>query len=50
MSEHGIQDYGTAKRKAAERLGISGDGVLPRNTEVEASLAEYQPPIRMPPP
>ena len=42
MSEHGIQDYGTAKRKAAERLGISSDGVLPRNTEVEASLAEYQ--------
>ncbi len=42
MSEHGIQDYGTAKRKAAERLGISADGVLPRNTEVEASLAEYQ--------
>jgi hypothetical protein len=42
MSEHGIQDYGTAKRKAAERLGVSDEGVLPRNTEVEASLAEYQ--------
>ena len=42
MSEHGIQDYGTAKRKAAERLGIGSEGALPRNTEIEASLAEYQ--------
>jgi len=42
MSEHGIQDFGTAKRKAAERLGVSDEGALPRNTEVEASLAEYQ--------
>ncbi|MGB8691910.1 MAG: hypothetical protein WCD08_00185 [Steroidobacteraceae bacterium] len=42
MSEHGIQDFGTAKRKAAERLGVSDEGALPRNSEVEASLAEYQ--------
>ncbi len=42
MSEHGIQDFGTAKRKAAERLGVSDEGALPRNIEVEASLAEYQ--------
>jgi hypothetical protein len=42
MSEHGIQDYGIAKRKAAERLGIGSEGALPRNTEIEASLAEYQ--------
>jgi hypothetical protein len=42
MSEHGIHDFGTAKRKAAERLGITDEGVLPRNSEIEASLAEYQ--------
>jgi len=42
MSEHGIQDYGTAKRKAAERFGVTTEGMLPRNSEVEASLAEYQ--------
>jgi len=42
MSEHGIQDFGTAKRKAAERLGVGTEAALPRNTEIEASLAEYQ--------
>jgi hypothetical protein len=42
MAEHGIQDFRTAKRKAAERLGISDEGALPSNSEVEASLVEYQ--------
>lgn len=42
MSEHGIEDFFTAKRKAAERLGVSDASALPRNTEVEAALAEYQ--------
>jgi hypothetical protein len=42
MAEHGIHDFGTAKRKAAERLGITEDGALPRNTEIEEALAEYQ--------
>ena len=43
MAEHGIQDFRTAKRKAAERLGVTDAGaVLPRNTEIEAALAEYQ--------
>jgi len=42
MSEHGIEDFGTAKRKAAERLNVADAGALPSNTEVEASLAEYQ--------
>lgn len=42
MAEHGIHDFGTAKRKAAERLGITDEGVLPRNTEIEAALAEHQ--------
>jgi len=42
MSEHGIDDYLLAKRKAAERLGVSDTQSLPRNTEIEAALVEYQ--------
>jgi len=42
MAEHGIRDFHVAKRKAAERYGVFDGGVLPRNTEIEAALAEYQ--------
>src|SRR6185503_1999450 len=36
-------DFGVAKRKAAERLGVDdGSAVLPKNTEIEAALAQYQ--------
>ncbi len=42
MSEHGIEDYFLAKRKAAERLGVTDTASLPRNTEIEAALVEYQ--------
>jgi hypothetical protein len=42
MSEQGIQDFLTAKRKAAERFGITDEGALPRNTEIESALMEYQ--------
>lgn len=42
MAEHGIQDFGAAKRKAADRLGIGLDGALPSNVEVEQALSEYQ--------
>jgi len=42
MAQHGIHDFLTAKRKAAERLGVTDSSVLPRNTEVEDALAEYQ--------
>jgi hypothetical protein len=42
ISDHGIQDYGQAKRKAAERLGVRGAGALPSNTEIEARLFERQ--------
>ncbi len=42
MAEHGIQDYGVAKRKAAERYGVFDGPVLPRNVEIEAALAAYQ--------
>lgn len=41
MSEQGIDDYGVAKRKAAERLGATDISVLPRNTEIEAALAAH---------
>jgi hypothetical protein len=42
MAEHGISDFLFAKRKAAERLGVTDHAVLPRNVEVEEALAEYQ--------
>lgn len=42
MAEQGIDDYRLAKRKAAERLGATDIAVLPRNTEIEAALAEHQ--------
>jgi len=42
MAEQGIHDFLTAKRKAGERLGVSDESVMPRNTEVEAALIEYQ--------
>lgn len=42
MSEHGIRDYLAAKRKAADRFGVTDSAVLPKNTEIEAALVEYQ--------
>lgn len=42
MAEHGIRDFLFAKRKAAERFGVVDGAVLPRNSEIEAALAEYQ--------
>jgi len=42
MFEHGVDDYGFAKRKAAERLGAGEYAVLPKNSEIEAALLEYQ--------
>lgn len=42
MAEHGIDDYGFAKRKAAERFGTFEGAVLPSNAEIEAALQEYQ--------
>ncbi len=42
MTEQGIRDFRLAKRKAAERLGIFDDLNLPKNSEVEAALREYQ--------
>jgi hypothetical protein len=42
MAEHGISDFLMAKRKAAERYGVTDNAVLPKNIEVEQALAEYQ--------
>jgi hypothetical protein len=41
MAEHGVQDFLFAKRKAAERFGVTDSAVLPRNAEVEVALEEY---------
>lgn len=41
MAEQGIDDFLLAKRKAAERLGATDAAALPRNTEIEAALADY---------
>lgn len=42
MAEGGIRDFHQAKLKAASRLGIHDDASLPRNTEIEQALREYQ--------
>ena len=42
MVENGMRDYHQAKLKAAERLGIHDDASLPRNSEIEDALREYQ--------
>lgn len=41
MSEGGIRDYQLAKRKAAERFGVSERGALPTNLEVEEARAQH---------
>lgn len=43
MREQGIRDFRTAKAKAAERLGVDfRQTPLPRNSEIEAAMAEHQ--------
>lgn len=42
IAESGIRDFHQAKLKAAQRLGIHDDASLPRNSEIEAALREYQ--------
>ncbi len=37
----GIRDYGLAKIKAAERLGLGGRGSLPGNAEIEQAVSEH---------
>ena len=40
MHDQAISDFGLAKRKAAERLGVTELAALPRNAEIEKALAE----------
>ena len=42
MAEHGVSDFLLAKRKAADRFGITEGAVLPKNSEIEAALEQYQ--------
>lgn len=42
MAEGGVRDFHQAKLKAAARLGIHDDASLPRNSEIEDALREYQ--------
>ncbi len=42
MREQGVADFLLAKRKAADRLGVTDASILPRNTEVEAALVAHQ--------
>lgn len=41
MAEQDIADFLVAKQKAAQRLGVSENGNLPRNVEIEDALREY---------
>ena len=41
MAEHGIDDFLLAKRKAAERLGVTERAALPGNQEIESALSEH---------
>jgi len=41
MAEHGIDDFLLAKRKAAERLGVTDHAALPGNQEIETALGEH---------
>lgn len=38
----GVNDYLVAKRKAAERMGVSNYQQLPSNQEIEQALTDYQ--------
>ena len=42
MREQGVDDFLLAKRKAADRLGVTDASILPRNTEIEAALMAHQ--------
>jgi hypothetical protein len=42
MREQGVDDFLLAKRKAAERLGVTDASILPRNTEIESARMAHQ--------
>jgi len=39
--EQGVEDFRLAKSKAADRLGMTGHGSLPGNSEIEAAVCEH---------
>lgn len=41
MAEEGVRDFQTAKRKAAERLGIAEQRHLPTNEEIDEALTRH---------
>lgn len=40
--QQGVRDYLLAKQKAADRMGLTDRSQLPRNTEIEDAVIEYQ--------
>jgi hypothetical protein len=42
MAEDGVEDFATAKRKAARQLGAGDTQSLPNNDEIETELRVYQ--------
>jgi hypothetical protein len=42
MAEEGVQDFGTAKQKAARQSGLADANLLPDNHQIEEALREYQ--------
>lgn len=42
MAEHGVEDYLLAKRKAAEKVGVTDLSALPKNSEIELALQAYR--------
>ncbi len=42
ITGQGVRDYGLAKRKAAQRLGLTDQALLPRNAEIEEAVAQQQ--------
>ncbi len=41
LADDGVRDYQSAKRKAAERLGLGETASLPTNEEIERALREH---------
>ena len=46
MAEHGIRDFLLAKRKAAERFGVTDGAVLPKNIEIEDGAGRISAAVR----